>query len=279
MSDLDSSGLFPLLPVEVRLLIWESAFVPQILTFEIEAYRKDEDPTAVPYYVIHNRQPDPNAERLRSWVSGRCVPVHVPPQATYKMCQEARHLAFALGYQTLRLEKRGGLARRFIWNPGKDFISLPQSMYYNDVHRSPRIPQYIWPKVFAAQYGEVASLVQNIALPTSLWYRVPVENSWLNRSLSKYASLQQFVLIVDEDFERERVKSLISLNYAEPQWGSWALPHDAVQAFDKYHNDHPDIPCPDVRVVADVSKASHFSELVHNPRMQSLQLSGYGVRS
>lgn len=118
-----------------------------------------------------------------------------------------------------------------------------------------------------------------IALPTSLWYRVPVENSWVNRSLSKYTSLQQFALIVDEDFERERVKSLISLNYAEPRWGSRALPHDAVQAFDEYHNHHPDIPCPDVRVVADVSKVSHFSELVHNPRMQSLLLSGCGVRS
>lgn len=89
MSDLGSSGLFPLLPVEVRLLIWESAFVPQILTFEIEAYRKDEDPTAVPYYVIHNRRPDPNAESLRSWVSGRCVPVHVPPQAIYQVCHRS----------------------------------------------------------------------------------------------------------------------------------------------------------------------------------------------
>jgi hypothetical protein len=166
--------MFPLLPIDIRLLIWESAFNPQIIPLLAEGYGKGEDKTALPHYIIQRwPRPDPNRQIDRNMWTGRFVPEHMPEQAIFQVSHESRHLTFTLGYRVWKMQKRGGLVRNMMWNPALDFVSFPKWSFVgmgNDT--PPEVYPYHWLRMFAKQHPEEASVAQNLALYTSIWFRL-----------------------------------------------------------------------------------------------------------
>lgn len=248
MSDLEVFTLFPLLAIEIRLMIWELAFTPQIITFKLEAGRRDEDPTAIPLHKIIKRPRRTGGSAMhfsRAHWSFRCVPIELPSQSFFQVSQEPRHLAFRLGYQTILLQKRHNLVRIFIWNPAKDFISFPLSgLQRYTSYYTPQLGLFHWPRVFTLQYPREARVVQNMVMPTSYSH---------SYNFQEWTSLRQLVVVVDNDYEREIVRSLIERNLAETP--HWRIPRAIIEGHNSFRLRNPLLNPPnvDLRVVANYS--------------------------
>lgn len=257
MSNLGTFTGFPLLPLEIRFMIWEYAFIPQIISFRVEALGRDEDATTPPSHDLINRLSlDFSRELTRSYPNGLCVPIDIPSQGVFQASQEPRHLAFKLGYQTMPLQKQSRRVRLFIWNPAKDFISFPPFSYHEHVKGPPLIVALYWPRIFALQYKAQAPLVQNMVVPTSYYYRSHAGIRWFHTTIIKYTALRQLVVVVDEAHERQKVRCLMGRNMTEePLLGHWKIPGAIVQSMVDLGHSYPHLklPNPDVRVVADNS--------------------------
>lgn len=261
MSSLQAFPKFPDLAVEIRLLIWEFAFIPRIIAFEAEGYGKGEDSTAIPYFIIERRRPqDPNSKATRSMWSGRFVLSNSPSQAVFQASRESRQLASSLGYQIWTIEKRDGLVRDLIWNPAKDFIVLPPKSNTAESN-APVVHRYHWLRMLAKQYPKEVSVAQNVAMHTSLWLRNTMANLWVYQELAeKFTSMRQLVMVIDRDYEIGLVNSLIDIRRgAEERWGSWKIPQAIIETLEgvKHRDPSLHLQIPDVRVVEDIDGILH----------------------
>jgi 2EXR family len=257
MSDLESFSIFPLLAIDIRLLIWEFTFTPRIISLEAEGYGQAEDPTAIPFYAIQGRKPpNPDRQIIRLMWSGRFIPSHIPSQAVFQVSRESRQFAFSLGYRIWTMQKRGGLIRNVIWNPAEDFILFPKRPFGRVDLGIAEAHPYHWLRMFAIQYPKEVSVAQNIAMHTSTWFQGKLEYNWVVGQLLKFTSMRKLVMVIDKDFEKDVVRGLITRNLAEESWGSWRIPPAIIGALENAKLRQPNLRLhiPDVLVVEDTSR-------------------------
>jgi hypothetical protein len=256
MSDLNVFNLFSLLTLELRLLIWTLAFVPRVIPLEAEGYEEGADPTALPFYVIQGRRhPNPDHHATRSMWTGRFVPSYIPIQAVFQVSQESRNHAFFLGYRVWKMQKRGGLVRNVIWNPAKDFVLFPHRSLDEQLDiGEPFIHPHNWLRMFHAQFPMEISIMQNVAMHTSLWFRYKLEYNWVVDQLFKFKGMRRLTMVIDRRYERDIVKGLHARNLDEESWGSWKLPYAIIETLETIKDQTANlrINIPEVRLVEDV---------------------------
>ncbi|KAH8587999.1 hypothetical protein B0O99DRAFT_640455 [Bisporella sp. PMI_857] len=256
MSNLDAFTLFPALSQELRLLIWSFAFIPRVIPLAAEAYRAGEDPTAIRFHLIQGI-PLPPVERAGSrlrW-TGRFVHPQIPSQAVFHVSREARNHALFLGYRTWKLQKKGGLVRRFLWHPAKDIVLFPRrNADDSSISETPYVHHYGWLRMFRVQYPTEIQLVQNVALWTSLWFRLKLERPWVVDQLFKFQNMQRLTIVIDEPHERAVVARLQERDIEHETWGSWKLPHYIVETLERTKDQNNlRFTIPEVRVIKDTN--------------------------
>lgn len=154
------------------------------------------------------------------------------------------------------MQKRGGLVRNIIWNPAKDFILFPHQTLNEQLDSDePFVHPHDWLRMFRVQFPTEISLAQNVAMHTSLWFRLKLERNWVVYQLLKFQNMQRLVMVIDEKYERQKVTNLIARGLAEERWGSWQLPHAIVKTLERIKNLDSKIlfEVPQVRLVEDIS--------------------------
>jgi hypothetical protein len=256
MSKLNEFKLFPLLTLELRLLIWTHALETRVITLESEGYGENEDPTAIPFYEIRGvRPPSPEDHAIRDMWSGRFIPSTIPSQALFQVSQEPRNQAFLVGYRTWKMQKRGGLVRNIIWNPAKDFILFARQTLDEPLGSGQSfVHPHHWLRMFHVQFPTEISLAQNVAMHTSLWFRLKLERNWVVYQLLKFQNMRRLVMVIDERYERQKVTGLAARGLAQERWGPWKLPHAIIETLQRIKNHNPRVlfELPDVRLVEDV---------------------------
>lgn len=257
MSEGDNFHPFPLLTLEIRLLIWSFTLLPRIISLEPECYGKGEDASAMPHWkILGRRQPDPDYEQTvtrRTW-SARFIPSVIPPQSIFQVSHESRNHAFFLGYLTWKMQRRGGRVRNILWDPATDIILLPRDPMSDS--EGPKIDPHLWLRMFRAQYPKETGIAQNLALHTSIWKGRTLENIWVSGQLFKFKLMKSLTLVIDEMYERSRVATLVERNEEAEAGGPWKLPDKAVEALERNKNKEEELrsrKIPEVRIVEDVS--------------------------
>jgi len=281
--------LFPQLSLELRLLIWSHVFLPsRLISLEAEGYGEDEDPTALPFYTILGLQhrPQDNGQVARKMWSGRFVPAQIPSGAAFQVSRESRSHAFFLGYRIWKMQKPGGLVRSVIWNPATDFVVFPRRLFDEQLELGkPFVHPHAWLRMFRAQFPAESSIVQNVAIHTSLWYRGKLQHRWVVDQLLQLRAMQNLTMIVDVNFERSKVQGLVDSNISEDQFGSWRLPYAVVETLEGIKHSEPSLrmrKIPEVRLVESVSDILTSSGLEVTLRCNPcvyLQMSEIGERT
>ena len=256
MPDSNQFRLFPLLSPELRLLIWTHTLEPRIIALKAEGYAKDKEPTAVPHHLIKGTKP-PNVDSqvTRKMWSGQFILAEIPSQAIFQVSKESRDHALSSGYKTWKMQAQGGLVRNIIWNPAKDFVLFPHRTLDEDLDSNePFVHPHDWLRMFLAQYPTETSTAQNVALYTSLWFRLNLERKWVITQLLKFCSMRTLVVVIDEKYEKQRVMELAARGLTEERWGAWKLPHAIVETLEgiKARSVGIELTVPDVRLVEDI---------------------------
>jgi 2EXR family len=249
MSNLDSFILFPLLALALRLMIWKFTLTPQLIPLMPQAYGRDEDPSAIPYWIMEGRlPPDPGTHVRRRTYSARftssCDDLS---HATLQVSRESRHFAFSQGYRVWKMHDRQGRTKDVIWNPAVDIILFPATASrYGQV----AVHSSHWLRLFAAQYHEEAEIANNIAMHTSLFPRGTPLSIWLLGQLAKFLSMRKLIMVVDKEYERYQVMEEIQSSEGE----AWNIPQDIEEVIRTWKQRRPEsqLAIPDVRVVEDV---------------------------
>jgi len=238
MSALNSFTLFPLLSLEIRLMIWEFTLLPQIFYLAPKAYNWTGDTLAVPWSLVSPSRTEGSPTRNPDEVvSARFLISGVFSHVALQISQESRYLVFSRGYREWKMQNSQGHIRNVFWNPVVDVILFPpvppicESPQELEVHYSK------WVKLFNLQYPEETRIANNIAMYTSMAVRSRPWGGrwqWLN-DLAKFQSLRELVIVVDKEAEKSFVKYLIERNKSQKsdRIGPWKIPQEIEEWFEK----------------------------------------------
>jgi len=212
MSSLQEFSLFPLLPKELRLQIWESTFSPRLLSLQ---YIKSKGRKGWPclqqmlcYQLQYPRQyPTPPDDqriplsRMPEWLAQvfRLILVSADPISTMSVCHESRACGIRSGYRTWKLRNHEGYEREVFWNPIFDTVAFvgPYSENW--------IPDFLT-RIFMIEFPSQTQEIQKMALPTTSWRHWDGENFYQTAFLLPYESLREIVFVLDEPWERRNIE-------------------------------------------------------------------------
>jgi len=244
MSDLDSFTLFPELPFEIRLLIWESTLSPHIISLVPIEYPRGDQSRAVPWHLVAETRPG-----SYEGISARFSIPDVPSHAILHVSRESRNAVFNRGYRVWKMENQLGHTRNVVWHPDIDAIALPPKQ--QNLQSGQMNYHFYYPKLFSLQYPEETRIARNVALPTSLWQRSRYRWILWYGQLSNFKSLSQLIMVVDKEYERFRVECLITNQRASNRLGVFILPQEIEETFERGQQTRPNLVMniPFVRVV------------------------------
>ncbi|KAF8853299.1 hypothetical protein BDZ45DRAFT_677747 [Acephala macrosclerotiorum] len=274
--------LFPLLPADIRFLIWEQTFVPRILSFSYDDdHNTDYNEWPVDWdEVAFDRLfalPEINSQQefdLPGPLSGM---VTEPIQAL-EICRESREFAIKAGYRAwTQIVPSGRMT--FMWNPIYDTVSLAE--FYDSERRK---PLFVLTDTFCNQFPEQARELLYLAVPTSLWNNEEdkaVDERMVEKWV-KFERLREIAAIVDENYENYRaqqqartfpedkeigkgctfpddiIKGLNDGKRAREEWLTWRVPkvrvvgdEESVLSEEDWHLQLRCDPCPDLKMFAD----------------------------
>ena len=154
---LEGFHLYPYLPRETRLQIWELAaypLPPQIIPLELQHHLSHSDipPTHLADYVTlmdYNRNQD---------IWARFYTTNIEPSEILSIllstCAESRAVAFRMGYKKWTLKDKKYKIKDVIWNPNIDVVAIvgkhDESLvrWYLSVSRSSSPPRHLLSRLF-----------------------------------------------------------------------------------------------------------------------------------
>jgi hypothetical protein len=162
MSEPTSFTLFPFLLPEIRLLIWEYAIQPRIITFRCQLYGFNIQKAPQNIYLVGG---DPPYEHFEIGIPQRptspyylvqCYPPNVASPPLLSTCHESREVALRCGYKPWRIENEALGTRNLMWNPRLDVISLDTNLRRRFIQES---CLEVFVELFPEQVREIHSLV------------------------------------------------------------------------------------------------------------------------
>jgi hypothetical protein len=195
MSQPNSFHLFPHLPLEIRLLIWELSLVPRIIPLYCDKFGASATTSTLvrhfwnPHlsFTISENQSflDKNIHFTTS-ISLTRVPA-------LSACQESRQAAVNRGYRPWKLKSRNDDGvRDVMWNPNIDVVSFEGS--YKEW-----IP-CLYTNIFSTQFPAETKVVQNLALPRSSFADLENGKKHTDR-FREFEGLREIIVLGNSGFE------------------------------------------------------------------------------
>jgi len=170
---------------------------------------------------------------------------------------------FNRGYRVWKIQNKQGKVRNVVWNPAVDVILFPPVPLEPRIVPSPqlRVHEKHYLQLFSLQYPEETKIASRLAMYSSLALRSRptggIRWNWEN-GVAKFYSLNEFIMVVDEEAERTIVKRLIqqNKNLLSLSLGPWNLPQDLEDVFiqGKLHRPDTILRIPTVRVVENIER-------------------------
>ncbi|CZR67672.1 uncharacterized protein PAC_17571 [Phialocephala subalpina] len=274
--------LFPLLPADIRFLIWEQTFLPRILSFtyddehntDYNEWPEDWDEVAfnrlfaLPASTV---QPEFDLPGPLSGIVTESIPA-------LEICRESREFAIKAGYREWTQVVPSG-RMTFMWNPLYDTVLLAE--FYDSQKRQ---PLFVLTDTFCDQFPEQARELRYIAVPTSLWNSEEGEsvNEMMVEKWMRFGSLREIAAIVDENYENYRsqmhahtfpedkeiakgcafpddiIEGLNEGKESSERWSTWRVPkvrvvgdEESILSTEDWHLQLRCDPCPDLKMFAD----------------------------
>ncbi|KAI9050264.1 hypothetical protein LZ554_005432 [Drepanopeziza brunnea f. sp. 'monogermtubi'] len=193
----ESFALFPSLPPELRLLIWQKLIEPRLISLQcqIQCAANDQPGTFLFHSFLNPpfSSDDDARTRTRS-ASAFDIRVHfaaaitLAPVPVLQVCRESRHFALRHGYRAWRLRDEFGHTRDVMWHVELDTISLATP------HR-PLIPRF-YGELFRRQFPAEVAAVRRLAVPISTWRPKQREVAALGQCWAGYARLETMVVVM-----------------------------------------------------------------------------------
>jgi hypothetical protein len=269
MSDLSSFIRFSLLPLELRITIWELTLFAQVFSLIPHAYKWSEDAavdtTTVPWHFICPRSVSNRPSREPNKIfSARFTISDIVAHRVLQVCRESRTLVFNRGYRVWKVQNKQGKVRNVVWNPAVDVILFPSVLLETRIVPSSlplRVHEKYYLPLFFLQYPEETKIASRLAMYSSLALRSRptggIRWGW-ETDIAKFYSLNEFIMVVDEEAERTIVKRLIrdNKNLLSLPLGPWKLPQDLEDVFiqGKLHRPDTILRIPTVRVVENIER-------------------------
>jgi hypothetical protein len=242
--------LFPLLPKEIRLLIWEQTITPRVLSLHCKTYDTYGTGGAIEPFLLklfvsspkRNTFPFTKADAVDEIV--RFSISHIPLLPALAVCNESREaIITGCGYKAWEVDDINGDSSYFLWNPKLDIIAFAGP-------HARLLPQ-LYAEIFYLQFPEEVEEVERLAVPSSHWkeswgQRIDRAEHWV-----RFSALREMVVVVDEEFEKRCVRKIREEFYINRE--AWYIPNNIVPALEKGKEMRPDVEwrVPDVRAVRD----------------------------
>jgi hypothetical protein len=242
--------LFPLLPKEIRLLIWEQTITPRVLSLHCKTYDTYGTGGAIEPFLLklfvsspkRNTFPFTKADAVDEIV--RFSISHIPLLPALAVCNESREVIITgCGYKAWEVDDINGDSSYFLWNPKLDIIAFAGP-------HARLLPQ-LYAEIFYLQFPEEVEEVERLAVPSSHWkeswgQRIDRAEHWV-----RFTALREMVVVVDEEFEKRCVRKIREEFYINRE--AWYIPNNIVPALEKGKEMRPDVEwrVPDVRAVRD----------------------------
>ena len=254
----DTFILFPNLPKELRLQIWEHTLQPRALTLHCATDRSAGaiEPFLLKLFVSSPRRtifPLNKQDAVDELV--RLSPSNIPPLGALAACEESRSVALSRGYRAWRMDNKAGEVLDVMWHPDIDIVC------FSGPHL--RLLPQLYTEIFYLQFPHEATEVRKIAIPSSHWReswgeRLDRIEHWL-----KFGSLREIILVVDKAFETKIVRRLEEHQQPNEGGGPWFVPGNIEEALEKAKLMKPGIDwqVPSVRVVRDEASVLKVHDL------------------
>ncbi|KAE8444978.1 hypothetical protein EG329_014106 [Mollisiaceae sp. DMI_Dod_QoI] len=255
--------LFPLLPSDIRFLIWELTFTPRILSFTYDdeastdpSSGRDWDSIAFSrLFALPSTTIQP-AFDLPGPLSGIATESNI----ALEVCRESRSFALKAGYREWTQIVPSGRMTMF-WNPAYDTVSLPE---FFDSRRRQHV--FVLIDGFCRQFPDQAREVRYLAVPSCLWNYEESEGEGEGVSMNErmvgkwrvFECLREIAILLDEGYETYR-EDLIAERIPEEEEVAAAahccvFPDDVVKGLQegkKARAEWKDWRVPRVRLVGD----------------------------
>jgi len=153
------------------------------------------------------------------------IPVQADSPATFSVCRESRAVAQSSGYKLWRFENAYGRSKEIMWNPKIDTILLHTQVFFDKSVLD----------VFVAQFLLQLKEVRRLAVWSNLWLR---DDEFPLRRLSHltlFDSLKEFIVVVDEEWER-KISTEIGVHrvpFQQQQSTPWIIPQVVNEALNE----------------------------------------------
>jgi 2EXR family len=244
--------LFPLLPKEIRILIWELAITPRVLSLHCKTYDTYGSGGAIEPFLLKLFVSSPKRYTFPFTKTDavdeivRFSIAHIPLLPALCVCNESRQsLITGGGYKAWEVDSIDGDSQYFLWNPKLDTIAFAGP--------HPRLLPQLYAEIFYIQFPDEAKEVERLAVPSSHWKdswgpRIDRAEHWI-----RFAALKEMVVVVDVEFERACVRRVMEDDVYTGGVDPFSVPGDIMMALEKGKAMRPDVEwrVPDVRVVRD----------------------------
>jgi hypothetical protein len=244
--------LFPLLPKEIRLQIWEQTTTPRVLSLHCKTYDTYGtggaiEPFLLKFFVSFPKRdtfPITKADAVDEIV--RFSISHIPQLPALAVCNESREAIIkGCGYKAWEVDDINGDSSYFLWNPKLDIISLAGP--------HPRLLPQLYAEIFYIQFPEEVEEVERLAVPSSHWKeawgpRIERAEHW-----TRFTALREMVVVVDEEFEKRCAREIRDRFYRSQHGEAWYIPNNIPSALERGRGMRPEVGwrVPDVRAVRD----------------------------
>jgi hypothetical protein len=209
MSTPTTFTLFPLLIPEIRLLIWEYAIQPRIITFSCELHNFNVRHAPQSLYLVGGDAPhahftiDVPQRPTSPYYLVQCYPGSVASPALLSTCHESRQVALTCGYKPWSIENQSLGTRDMMWNPALDVISLAS------IDKSQDIDEQCL-DVFLALFPEQVREIQRLVVETDHWPPGRAARNiseWFGARIVEFSDLVEFAVLVEPYTGRFLVES------------------------------------------------------------------------
>jgi hypothetical protein len=209
MSTPTTFTLFPLLLPEIRLMIWEYAIQPRIITFSCELHNFNIRHAPQSLYLVGGDAPyahftiDVPQRPTSPYYLVQCYPGSVASPPLLSTCHESRQVALTCGYKPWSIENQSLCTRHVMWNPALDVISLAKIDKSQDINE-----QCL--DVFVALFPEQVREIQRLVVETDRWppgRAAGNASEWLGARIVEFSDLVEFAVLVEPYTRRFLVES------------------------------------------------------------------------
>jgi hypothetical protein len=168
--------LFPQLLPEIRLLIWEHALQPRIITFTCTLYSFNVRNAPQALYLVGGDAPyshftmDVPQRPTSPYYIVQCYPDDVASPPLLGTCHESREVALRHGYKPWLIENESLGTREVVWNPELDVISLAMA------EKSLQVDE-LCVDVFVSLFPEQTREVRRLVVESEHHHRRTVEHA------------------------------------------------------------------------------------------------------